>query len=577
MIFLKMKKKIIIFSMIINVILLTSPLTTAITTDISNNIYSTTGSENTISYPNTVKSNGISPSVPFSPQVYNCTDDEYLIYGSNIFAQSFTTSKGKLNDVSLKLRRIGNPAQGLTVSIYDSINDNKLASVSKSANEIPTFSSWVKFDFDDLKVYQNGAIWVKKYDGIGVADDSSDFLFQTINGQGQIDQEWTHCSGLGEIIFSDDVYYAQSFKPSSSKISKIALALGRKGNPPNLIVSIMRTLDGEELTKISIPSEDVPVEGWLEIDCEDINVNIGQTYYIVCRTTGGDIVNYNFYSWWFGFNDNGQYPAYERGERWVSYESGRYYIVCKTIGGDSNNCYAWGVESHENSYYNGACYESKNNGNTWEEHIYDDMFFKLGEGNGGDQLDQYQHVFSGTGRIICGDMWVAQSFLATGNNLSKIRLLIFANLPPKKSLTVSIRKDLNGNDLTSISRYSSDFYYYDGIPHWYEFDFKDINTNPGQTYYIVCRSPGLDDDSGYAWGHMMSRSNDYYPAGSSYYSYDGDKNWSVNNDFGITDQCFETYYRASGESSPKQKPFIPFLRLFGFFSFLQYLTKNLIL
>jgi len=204
------------------------------------------------------------------------------------------------------------------------------------------------------------------------------------------------------------------------------------------------------------------------------------------------------------------------------------------------------------------------------------MFFKLGEINGGDKLDQYQHDFSGSGHTIRCDMWVAQSFIATANNLSKIRLLIFANLPPEKSLTVSIRKDLNNKDLTSISKPASDFYYYDGIPHWYEFDFQDIEINSGQTYYIVCRSPGLDDDPGYAWGHMMSQSNDYYPAGTSYHSYDGDKNWMINNDFGITDQCFETFYRASDKSSTKQKPFIQLFRILDLFPFLQHLLENLL-
>ena len=514
----------------------------------------------------------------FYPQTYSY-NDEHLIYGSNHFAQSFTVSKSKLDSISLKLRRVGNPSQGLTVSIYDSLTNNRLASASKSASQISSVSSWVDFDFDDIKVYKNGAMWEKEYDGIGVADDSLDFLFKTFDTRGQVDQEWTHCSGFGETIFSDDICYAQSFKPSTSKISKIGLALGRWGNPPNLIVSIVRLLDGEELTKISIPSEDVPEEGWLEVDCDDVNVNVGQTYYIVCRTNGGDDNSNNKYAWWFGFNDNNQHPSYTRGERWSSFESGRYYVVCKTSGGNSNNCYAWSVQSHDNTYYNGACYESQNNGYDWEEKIFDDMFFRLNEKDNGDKLDQYQHIFSGSGHIVYSDMWSAQSFKPTGKNLSKVRLLLFSNMPSQKKITVSIRKSLDGNDLTKVSKPGSEFYYFNGYPHWYEFDFEDIELNVGETYYIVCRSTEAISSSNYAWGEMMSRSSDSYTQGTAYYCHDGDKNWVIDNDFGTTDHCFETYYRESSESHSHARTsrLYPLFKILDFFPFLQQIINNLLL
>lgn len=520
-----------------------------------------------ISYSKTVQSTYISPSQTFCPQTYN-NDDELLIYGSNHYAQSFVADKGRLDSVSLKLRKIGNPSQGLTVSIYDLLTDEKMVSVYKSPDEVSGISTWVDFDFDDIKVYPGGSMWGRDYDGIGVADNSYDFLFKTIDGQGEIDQQWKRCSGFGEILFSDDIYYAQSFSPTTSKISKLVLALGRRGNPSDLIVSVMRSLDGEELTKVSIPSEDVPYEGWIEIDCDDITVIPGQTYYIVCRTTAGD-GDTNYYAWWFGYNDDGQQEEYTRGERWTSYDSGKYYIVCETTGGNSENCYAWAVESHDNSYNKGACYKSENSGFDWEEQIYDDMFFRLVEKDAGDKIDQLQHVYSGSGRRIFDDMMTAQSFISTGKNISKVRLLMFANIPPNKDIKVSIRKDLDGADLTSVSRPASDFYYFDGCPHWYEFDFEDIKIKQGETYYIVCISPQSDGSHDYAWGHMMSQSTDYYNNGAAFYTYDGGKNWVENDDFGITDHCFETYYCVSGESDSSPKSSLKLFKFLDFFPVLQ--------
>jgi len=548
------------------------PLSMGATSVQTQNIFTLYNSEDNIAQAKKMVSNGISGVYPFVPQIYN-NDDELLIYGNKIVGQSFIPSKSKLNDVNLKLRRIGNPSGSLTVSIYDSLTDSELVSVQKSSDEISSISNWINFDFDDIKVYNHGGLWAEKFGGIG-GTDVEDFLFQTFDNQENVDQEWTHCSGFGDPFFSDDISFAQSFKPSKSKISKIALGMGRWGNPPDLIVSIKDDLDGKELMKVSVPSEDVPQEGWLEIDCDDFFVNIGKTYYIVCRTTGGDN-RYNHYTWWFGFNDDGQTP-YTRGGQWVSLDSCRYYIVCKTSGGDSNNCYAWAVESHEDSYQKGACYKSENGGSSWEEQLFDDMYFTLGEGNGGDKLDQFQHVFSGSGHRVFADMLTAQSFTATKNNLSKVRLLMFANVPPTSKITVSIRKNLDGMDLTSVSRSKSDFLKFDGCPHWYEFDFSDIDTVPGEIYYIVCKSPGSVGNSDYCWGEMMSRSNDYYTQGTAYSCFDGDENWEINDDFVNTDHCFETYYRGAAET-PIPLPYIQFFRIQNLFLFFEKLLQNLFL
>ena len=83
---------------------------------------------------------------------------------------------------------------------------------------------------------------------------------------------------------------------------------------------------------------------------------------------------------------------------------------------------------------------------------------------------------------VTGTYIIAQSFTPTLETLSKVELLLFAENQYGYDLSISIRSDLNSNDLTTVSVSDENFKSYRS---WIEFDFTDIQVNPGERYYIV--------------------------------------------------------------------------------------------
>ena len=63
-------------------------------------------------------------------------------------------------------------------------------------------------------------------------------------------------------------------------------------------------------------------------------------------------------------------------------------------------------------------------------------------------------------------------------------------------IVVSIRKNLYGPDLVSVSLSKDNIYKY---PIWVEFDIPDTYVSSGSTYYIVVHASGGDDEHYYSW------------------------------------------------------------------------------
>jgi hypothetical protein len=135
------------------------------------------------------------------------------------------------------------------------------------------------------------------------------------------------------------------------------------------------------------------------------------------------------------------------------------------------------------------------------------------------------------------DNWYAQSFVPTQSNLSKIELELIAkgNVQP---ITVSIRKNLNGPDLTQASVLLEPMDLYRPILNWTTFDFPDIQVIPSETYYIICR-PIYSNDSLYGWTYAGASYDDPYPTGQGYTSYDQGSTWTIYNK--VHDFSFVTY------------------------------------
>jgi len=124
---------------------------------------------------------------------------------------------------------------------------------------------------------------------------------------------------------------------------------------------------------------------------------------------------------------------------------------------------------------------------------------------------------------------VAQSFKPSMTPLTKVDLAILTDIYTTQPVVVSIRSDLEGNDITSIT-----------VPHeqipqdnisWCSFNFPNVTVVPGTTYYIIVRSNATG--YGYCMGYYGSN---LYPRGNTWLCYDG--NWTA---YYSEDCAFRTY------------------------------------
>jgi hypothetical protein len=84
----------------------------------------------------------------------------------------------------------------------------------------------------------------------------------------------------------DFQFIAQSFIPTIKSLTKIELYLWDVAESGELEVSIRSDLDGPNLAFTTINSDDIPGrddKSWISIDIPDIELDIGETYYIVCE------------------------------------------------------------------------------------------------------------------------------------------------------------------------------------------------------------------------------------------------------------------------------------------------------
>ena len=130
-------------------------------------------------------------------------------------------------------------------------------------------------------------------------------------------------------------------------------------------------------------------------------------------------------------------------------------------------------------------------------------------GTNPDFIDQEQLYCSGYSSPIADDEPIAQSFIPGYSVLTRVELMLVKRYNPG-GFTVSIRKELDGEDLTSIQVDSSDIF---EDLSWKQFDVPDIEVDCDQTYYVVCDSDETEEYNMYYWyfGH-----NNPYPEGEGW-------------------------------------------------------------
>jgi len=171
-----------------------------------------------------------------------------------------------------------------------------------------------------------------------------------------------------------------------------------------------------------------------------------------------------------------------------------------------------------------------------------------------DEIDQIQsEIYDGqmfNDGFFTNNIWFAQSFITSKSILTKVDLEVIKKLAASKTTTpihISIKKELTGDDLTTISEYPNCQFQEPELPilKWTTFDFPDIEVIPGEQYYIVCR---LTDDTLGAWtfaglgyNEDPNYDGDPYPNGMAFCSRNNGVTWE-NYDI-IHDFCFITYGR----------------------------------
>jgi len=167
----------------------------------------------------------------------------------------------------------------------------------------------------------------------------------------------------------------------------------------------------------------------------------------------------------------------------------------------------------------------------------------------GDEVDQEQIEYCGRGGGD-GEMQ-AQSFIPTLPLLTRIQLPLWKKNPTATGdLKISIRSELEGNDLTDIILDKSEIGQYFV---WYDFDFKDISVNPGETYFIVWEQQGYGDEENKNWIYWGYGIETSYANGSAFDLDNGV--WHVHHGWSTyildLDFCFKTFGNDFSPSKPE--------------------------
>jgi len=154
-------------------------------------------------------------------------------------------------------------------------------------------------------------------------------------------------------------------------------------------------------------------------------------------------------------------------------------------------------------------------------------------------LDQ-QSTEAGWGITGFKKYYLAQSFVPTLESLTRVELRARTWGEPDY-VTIFIKNDLDFD--SEILAYAS--LEKDDIPThstWVSFDFDDIETIPGETYYIIWNQPESGDYSNCFWWHGYY--DNPYENGDAFTSYNSGHNWRIYDyppEEPKFDFCFKTY------------------------------------
>lgn len=164
-----------------------------------------------------------------------------------------------------------------------------------------------------------------------------------------------------------------------------------------------------------------------------------------------------------------------------------------------------------------------------------------------DILDQEQAIYDLFSFVLNNNNTLAQSFIPTLNDITRVELRMDRDGSENQNITVSIRKTRNGHDLTSVTISSNVIAH--GHGDWIEFDFENISINSGETYYIIMNK-NIVAESPYL-NHICWNlgDDDRYPNGTAWTCSKLDGTWKSHDSKGW-DFCFRTYGHPCGPTTP---------------------------
>ena len=152
-------------------------------------------------------------------------------------------------------------------------------------------------------------------------------------------------------------------------------------------------------------------------------------------------------------------------------------------------------------------------------------------------LDQSQKNCSYE-QSLHSNIMLAQSFTPTKTPLTTVDIKLNKPRKTTQGIYVSIRRDLNGSDLTYKTISAEDIPFFD---YWIRVDFPDVDVEVDQTYYLVIMS-STPSEQPYRWMFDYGEQQDPYPHGKMYSSGDNGQTWeTIETEYDYVDATFRTY------------------------------------
>jgi len=534
--------------------------------------------------------------------------------------QSFTPSKNYLSSIDLFLEKKGNPDSNFDIYICDNSlgepnTDNYLISMSVSPDYIDRSLSWIEFDFFDVYVEPGetyyiltnakstdddhhfiiGSVWDNHFpDGDSWRynsethpwsnSESLDLCFKTYgfndDSENGLDQQQTEVDGEIKLIEPGPTSImgydkiAQSFVPSLETLSRIKLMVKKEGDPNPINLAIRSSLNGNDLTTVSISAEDISDEDdQVEFDFPDIDVFPGESYFIIVTIEGGDVNNYyrmaigydteyidgifykhNKFGWesesntdfWFKtYGTNNGQETYEltvniqvhgsvtKNPDQTEYEPGTPVELTATPE-EGWIFYEWSIDLTGSENPKTIIMDSDK---TISAIFVEDIA----------ELDQEQTEFDRGFAIRheSNNYWGSgQSFIPTKDTLTRVEIYLKKSGAPEFDLIIQIRKDSPTGNLLSELVYTSA--QVSSSWQWFNVDFNDIAVTQGETYCIVISPPpnSVSTSDGYEWGYAE---DNLYNNGCYWYTSDNGQVWTALCE--MYDFCFKTYGTNNGQET----------------------------